>query len=121
MVTKKKDDVNLKGILNSLEETTEESKEKTNVNTDQNTINNTNSSITDNTVNEVKNNTKTNQKFVLRKKSNDKKDKKAFNVYMEDNLVKNLDKICKKTGHTRNELINIMCEYCVENLEIVED
>lgn len=117
MVTKKNSDVNLKGILNSLEETTEETKEKTTTNTKQSTSDNTKDNITENTINDTENN----RKFILRKKSNEKKDKKAFNVYMEDNLVKNLDKICKKTGHTRNELINIMCEYCVTNLEIVEE
>lgn len=57
-------------------------------------------------------------KFKLAKKQEDKTKKVAFNTYMPDDLVKDLDKICKKTGYSRNELINIMCKWCVDNLEI---
>lgn len=59
-------------------------------------------------------------KFKLAKKKEDKSVKKAFNVYMEDNLLKDIDKVAKKSGYSRNELINIMCQWCVDNLEFTE-
>jgi hypothetical protein len=59
-------------------------------------------------------------KFKLEKKKEDKTNKKAFNVYMEDNIVKEIDKAAKKSGHSRNELINIMCQWCLTNLDFKE-
>lgn len=59
-------------------------------------------------------------KFTLAKKKEDKTSKKAFNVYMEDNVVKEIDRAAKKSGHSRNELINIMCQWCIDNLEFKE-
>ena len=58
--------------------------------------------------------------FILKKKQEDKVNKKPFNVYMENNLVKDLDRISKKSGYSRNELINKMCSWCVENLQFRE-
>jgi hypothetical protein len=113
-VTTKKNintDINIKGILNNLEDTTMEQVQNTNNNTNIDTTLQTN----------YDNNIKTNTKFVIKKKVDDKKDKKAFNVYMPDSLVKDLDRISKKSCYSRNELINLMCEYCVNNIEIVEE
>lgn len=59
-------------------------------------------------------------KFQLSKKKDDKTNKKVFNVYMENNLVKELDKLVKKSGYSRNELINLMCQWCINNLEFKE-
>lgn len=58
--------------------------------------------------------------FKLRKKVDEKIIKKNFPVYMNASLQKELDKICKKTGYSRNELIALMCEYCVQNLELLD-
>jgi hypothetical protein len=120
--------VNLKGILNTLEDTTEETNIKTDIDTNANTdtkINtnttedsNTNIDITENTNTNITNDTI--KKFTLKKKLDDKKEKKAFNVYMQPELIKELDKLSKKSGYSRNELINLMCEYCVKNLELIE-
>lgn len=42
---------------------------------------------------------------------------KAFNVVMNEDLVNKLDKLCKeKGGYSRNELINKMCEYCIDTM-----
>jgi metal-responsive CopG/Arc/MetJ family transcriptional regulator len=35
-------------------------------------------------------------------------------------VQKNLDKVVKKTGYSRNELINMMIKYCLENLEYTD-
>lgn len=57
-------------------------------------------------------------KFNIPLKTKDKIETKAFNLVMRKNLVKKLDKLCiDKGGYSRNELINIMCEYCINNME----
>jgi hypothetical protein len=56
--------------------------------------------------------------FVLKKKIDDKKGKKVFNVYMESDKLKELDKACKKSGYSRNELVNVMVDYCINNLKL---
>lgn len=58
--------------------------------------------------------------FVLKKKTDDKKGKKTFNVYMDADRLKELDKACKKSGYSRNELVNIMIEHCINNLKLEE-
>lgn len=55
--------------------------------------------------------------FKLSKKVDDKTNKKSFPVYMENDLLKRLDKLCTKSNYSRNELINIMIEDCLNNLE----
>ncbi len=39
---------------------------------------------------------------------------------MDGALQKDLDKIVKKTGYSRNELINMMIKHCLENMEFIE-
>ena len=60
----------------------------------------------------------TSSTFVINKKVEDKRNKKAFNIYMNPALVKELDRISKQTGWSRNEVINKMCNYCVINVKI---
>lgn len=61
-----------------------------------------------------------NTKFVIGKKQEDKADKKSFPLYMEPEKIKNLDKVCKKTNYSRNELINMMIDFCMENIEYTD-
>lgn len=61
-----------------------------------------------------------NSTFVLKKKVDDKKGKKVFNVYMKPELLKELDRASKRSGWSRNELVNKMIEYCIDNLKIEE-
>ena len=43
---------------------------------------------------------------------------KAFNVVMNKDLVERIDKLCKaKGGYSRNELVNKMCEYAIDNMD----
>jgi hypothetical protein len=64
--------------------------------------------------------TDVNTKFQLGKKKEDKTNKKAFNVYMDDIFIKELDKVGKRSGYSRNELVNKMCQWCLDNLEFKE-
>lgn len=56
--------------------------------------------------------------FILEKKKKKKNTKKSFPLYMEEDRVNELDKLCNKTGYTRNELINLMIDYSLKNLQI---
>jgi len=42
---------------------------------------------------------------------------KAFNVVMRESLASQLDKLAKEKNYSRNEIINIMCEYCINNMK----
>ncbi|EKD94575.1 MAG: hypothetical protein ACD_26C00033G0003 [uncultured bacterium] len=57
-------------------------------------------------------------KFKLTKTQKNKIVKKAFPLYLEDDKSRKLDSICKKIGLSKNELINKMIDYSLENLEL---
>ncbi len=59
-------------------------------------------------------------KFKIGKKQEDKSIKKSFPLYVDGEVQKDLDKVVKKTGYSRNELINMMIRYCLENLEYTD-
>ncbi len=63
-----------------------------------------------------------NNKLQITKKSNIKGDDgyKTFSVRIKDEIVEKLDSIALKTNRSRNELINIMIEFGIENCEIKE-
>lgn len=70
---------------------------------------------------EVKEEKKTNNTdlvFKISKKIEDKTNKKTFNLTLDNELTLELDKIAKKTKRSRNEVINLMLEWCVGNVEI---
>lgn len=82
-------------------------------------INNNNDKVKDNTNVNIESNINTESNmFVLKKKQDDKKDKKVFNVYMMPEKLKELDKACKKSGYSRNEMVNIMIEHCLNNMKL---
>ncbi len=60
-----------------------------------------------------------NSKLVLGKKSENKTNKKAIPLYLLADKVKELDKICKKTGYSRNELLNILIDFGLDKLELI--
>ena len=45
---------------------------------------------------------------------------KTFSVRIKDDTVTALEKLAKQSNRTRNELINILLEYAVNNCEIAE-
>ncbi len=62
------------------------------------------------------------QKLVISRKDNLKGDDgyKTFPVRIKESTVSDLDKLAKETGRSRNELINILLEFGVKNVEIVD-
>ena len=62
------------------------------------------------------------RKLQITKKSNLKGDDgyKTFSVRIKEETVEKLEEISKQTNRSRNELINIMLEFGIENCEIKE-
>ena len=62
------------------------------------------------------------KKLQITKKSNLKGDDgyKTFSVRIKEETVNQLDKISNQTNRSRNELVNIMLEFGIENCEIKE-
>jgi len=57
------------------------------------------------------------KKFVIPYKNSNKPNTRAFNVVMTDMLVQRLDKLGKGKGYSRNEIINKMCQFAIDNME----
>lgn len=74
--------------------------------------------LDDSTTQEVHDQVINDTPFILEKKKKKKNTKKSFPLYMDENKVNELDKICNKTGYTRNELINLMIDFGLKNLQI---
>lgn len=62
------------------------------------------------------------KKLQISKRSNIKGEDgyKVFSVRIKDETVDKLEDIAKKTNRSRNELINIMLEFGIENCEIIQ-
>lgn len=52
--------------------------------------------------------------FTLEKKNKKKEIKKTFPIYMIEEKVKKLDRLCNKYDLNRNELINKMIDFALE-------
>lgn len=44
---------------------------------------------------------------------------KIISVRIQEDILQDLDRIAKESNHSRNELINIILKYGIDNLEIV--
>ena len=68
------------------------------------------------------NNMNNDKKIVISKKTRLKGEDgyKTFSVRIKEGTVEKLDEIAEKTNRYRNELINILLEFAVENCEIEE-
>ena len=62
------------------------------------------------------------KKLQISKRSNIKGEDgyKVFSVRIKDETVEMLEEIAKKTNRSRNELINMMLEFGIDNCEIIE-
>ena len=62
------------------------------------------------------------KKLQISKRSNIKGEDgyKVFSVRIKDETVEKLEEIAAKTNRSRNELINMMLEFGIENCEIIE-
>ena len=56
-------------------------------------------------------------KLKISKRSNIKK---VFSIRIKEEIVNKLDELSKETNRSRNELINIMLEYGINNCEITD-
>ncbi len=45
---------------------------------------------------------------------------KTFSIRIENDLSDKLDNLANETGRSRNELINILLNFAIDNCEIVE-
>ena len=55
--------------------------------------------------------------FVIRKRGED--GNKVITVRLQNDILEKLDKIAQESNHSRNELINIMLAYGVDNIKII--
>ena len=59
------------------------------------------------------------EKLIINKKSLKGEDGyKTFSIRIKDETVANLDKLAEETNRSRNELINILLDYAIQNSEV---
>lgn len=59
------------------------------------------------------------EKLIIKKKSAKVEDGyKVFSIRIKDETVENLDELSKETNRSRNELINILLDYAIDNCEV---
>lgn len=59
------------------------------------------------------------EKLIIKKKSLKGEDGyKTFSIRIKDETVSNLDTLSKETNRSRNELINILLDYAIDNCEV---
>ena len=62
-----------------------------------------------------------NKKLIVKpKKPKGEDGHKVFSIRIKDEIAMQLEEICARTGHSRNELIGLFLEYALENCEIDE-
>ena len=59
------------------------------------------------------------EKLIINKKSLKGEDGyKTFSIRIKDETVAKLDNLANETGRSRNELINILLDYALDNCEV---
>lgn len=58
------------------------------------------------------------EKLIINKKVLGEDGYKTFSVRIKDITVANLDKLAEKTNRSRNELINMLLDYAIDNCEV---
>ena len=59
------------------------------------------------------------EKLIINKKSLKGEDGyKTFSIRIKDETVSNLDKLAEQTNRSRNELINILLDYAIDNSKV---
>jgi len=59
------------------------------------------------------------EKLIINKKSLKGEDgHKTFSIRIKDETVQRLDELASVTNRSRNELINILLDYAIENCEV---
>ena len=62
-------------------------------------------------------------KLIIKKKESLKGEDghKVFSIRVKTDTLEALEKIVQKTGSTRNELVNLLLDYAIQNCEIQTD
>ena len=59
------------------------------------------------------------EKLIIRKKGLKGEDGyKTFSIRIKEETVVNLESLAKKTNRSRNEIINILLDYAIDNCEV---
>ena len=59
------------------------------------------------------------EKLIIKKKMMRGEDGyKTFSIRIKEETVENLDRLSEETNRSRNELINILLNYAIENCEV---
>ena len=59
------------------------------------------------------------EKLIINKKTLKGEDGyKTFSIRIKDKTVQNLEQLSEETNRSRNELINILLDYAIENCEV---
>lgn len=59
------------------------------------------------------------QNLIITKKPKGEDGHKTFSIRIKDETVARLDELAKKTNRSRNDLINMLLDYAMDNCEIV--
>ncbi len=63
-----------------------------------------------------------NEKLIINKKNLKGEDGyKTFSIRVKDEIVLKLNELSKETNRSRNELINILLEYAINNSKVMPD
>ena len=63
-----------------------------------------------------------NEKLIINKKNLKGEDGyKTFSIRVKDEIVLKLNELSKETNRSRNELINILLEYAINNSKVTPD
>ena len=63
-----------------------------------------------------------NEKLIINKKNLKGEDGyKTFSIRVKDDIVLKLNELSKETNRSRNELINILLEYAINNSKVMPD
>ena len=58
------------------------------------------------------------EKLVIKKRLKGEDGYKTFSIRITDETTENLNRLAKETNRSRNELINILLDYAIENCEV---
>ena len=58
------------------------------------------------------------EKLVIRKRLKGEDGYKTFSIRITDETIEKLNQLAKQTNRSRNELINILLDYAMENCEV---
>lgn len=58
------------------------------------------------------------EKLIIEKRLKGEDGYKIFSIRIKDEIVLKLDELSKKSNRSRNDLINVLLEFAIENCEV---